>query len=168
MPDYQSIYFNQAEQYERMVAREDYQGNLWRTLEQIVPFNGKVVVDIGAGAGFPGIPVAAARPDCAVTLVESHQRKAVFLREATRKLPNVRVLAKRAEDVAGEFDWAISRAVSFDDLKGSLRRLASHAALLTGGDPPPAALGFDWYAALLLPWGKQRFLLVSRETAPAA
>jgi ubiquinone/menaquinone biosynthesis C-methylase UbiE len=59
MPDYQSIYFNQAEQYERMVAREDYQGNLWRTLEQIVPFNGKVVVDIGAGTGRLTLPIAA-------------------------------------------------------------------------------------------------------------
>src|SRR5262249_34337860 len=55
------------------------------------------VVDIGSGAGFPGIPVAVARPDCTVTLVESHRRKAVFLRDATRRMPNVRVLADRAE-----------------------------------------------------------------------
>ena len=45
-------------------------------------------------------PLAILRPDCAVTLIESHQRKAVFLREASRRLPNVRVLAKRAEDVS--------------------------------------------------------------------
>ena len=42
------------------------------------------VADIGSGAGFPGFPVAVARPDCQVTLIESHQRKAVFLREASR------------------------------------------------------------------------------------
>ncbi len=44
------------------------------------------VVDVGSGAGFPGFPVAILRPECSVTLVESHQRKAVFLREASRKI----------------------------------------------------------------------------------
>jgi len=66
-------------------------------------------VDIGSGAGFPGFVVAAARPNCSVTLVESHQRKAVFLREASRKLPNVRVRAVRAESITESFDWLISR-----------------------------------------------------------
>src|SRR5580704_17440976 len=74
------------------------------------------IADIGSGAGFPGLPVAVLRPDCSMTLIESHQRKAVFLREASRKVLNVRVLAKRAEDVDEEFDWVISRAVSYEDL----------------------------------------------------
>src|ERR1700738_4164741 len=65
------------------------------------------VVDIGSGAGFPGIPVAVVRPECHVTLVESHQRKAVFLREATRQMSNVRVIAKRIEAVQEGFDWSI-------------------------------------------------------------
>ena len=68
------------------------------------------VADVGSGAGFPGFPVAVLRPDCSVTLIESHQRKAVFLREASRGLPNVRVLANRAEDVTRQFDRVISRA----------------------------------------------------------
>ena len=78
------------------------------------------IVDVGSGAGFPGLPVAVYRPDCAVTLIESHQRKAVFLKEAARDLTNMRVLARRAEQVAGqvnekndEFDLAVSRAVSY-------------------------------------------------------
>src|ERR1035441_558150 len=74
------------------------------------------IADIGSGAGFPGFPVAVLRPDCAVTLIESHQRKAVFLRESTRALPNVRVLGSRAEVVTETFDHAISRAVSYEDL----------------------------------------------------
>jgi 16S rRNA (guanine527-N7)-methyltransferase len=122
------------------------------------------IADIGSGPGFPGIPVAVLRSESSVTLIESHQRKAVFLKEATRGLTNVRVVAKRAEEVKEEFDWAVSRAVSYEDLRQPLRRLAPRAALLMGGDPPPEKLGFDWNEPILVPWGKQRFLLVSRKT----
>jgi 16S rRNA (guanine(527)-N(7))-methyltransferase RsmG len=125
------------------------------------------VADVGSGAGFPGLVVAVALPDCAVTLIESHQRKAVFLREASRKLPNVRVVAKRAEDVAERFDWVVSRAVSYDDLGKSLGKLADQAALLTGAEEPPAAWPFAW-EVLPLPGADRRFLrlgrIVSRET----
>jgi 16S rRNA (guanine527-N7)-methyltransferase len=120
------------------------------------------IADIGSGAGFPGIPVAVLRPDCTVTLIESHQRKSVFLREATRKLPNVQVLSIRAEEVIGRFDVAISRAVSYHDLERSLDKLASNAILLSGGEIPPDSLGFVWDAPIALPWGTQRFLRVGR------
>jgi 16S rRNA (guanine527-N7)-methyltransferase len=122
------------------------------------------ICDIGSGAGFPGFPVAVARPECTVTLIESHQRKAVFLREASRGLPNVRVLARRAEDVDGGFDWAISRAVSAADLAEVLARLAARAALLVGEDVIDPELGLEWQDPVQLPSGKHRFLLVSRET----
>ena len=126
------------------------------------------IVDIGSGGGFPGFVVAVARPDCAVTLVESHQRKAVFLREAARKLPNVRVLAKRAEDVHEAFDCLISRAVSYEDLTNSIGRLAERIALLTGSEEPPEDWPIAW-SVEQLPWGKNRLLrlgqIVSRETA---
>jgi 16S rRNA (guanine(527)-N(7))-methyltransferase RsmG len=118
------------------------------------------IADIGSGPGFPGFPVAVLRPDCTVTLIESHQRKAVFLREASRKLPNVRVVAKRAEELAGGFDVAISRAVSYHDLEGSMRRLAPTAMLLTGHEPPPDSLGFVWEPSVPLPWGEHRVLRI--------
>src|ERR1039458_2862316 len=120
------------------------------------------IADIGSGAGFPGFPVAVLRPEWSVTLIESHQRKAVFLREATRNLPNVRVLAKRAEDAIETFDWAISRAVSFDDLSPFLKRLAPSVDLLSGGERPPAKMGFRWEVPVALPWGDQRFLWTGR------
>jgi 16S rRNA (guanine(527)-N(7))-methyltransferase RsmG len=53
------------------------------------------IADIGSGAGFPGFPLAVVRPEYSVTLIESHGRKAVFLSEASRKLPNIKVLAQR-------------------------------------------------------------------------
>jgi 16S rRNA (guanine(527)-N(7))-methyltransferase RsmG len=116
------------------------------------------IVDIGSGGGFPGFPVAVLRLDCSVTLIESHQRKAVFLREASRSLPNVRVLARRAEDVNERFDWAISRAVSYEDLASFLKNLAPNVDLLTGGEVPPDGIGFVWQPPILMPWGTQRFL----------
>src|ERR1035437_10306437 len=116
------------------------------------------IADIGSGAGFPGFPVAVLRPDCSVTLIESHQRKAVFLREASRALPNVRVLSKRAEAVGEQFDWATSRAVSYEALAPTLKAIAANADLLTGVEEPPPEMGFSWEPAVALPWGKQRFL----------
>jgi 16S rRNA (guanine527-N7)-methyltransferase len=116
------------------------------------------IADIGSGSGFPGFPIAVLRPDCSVTLIESHQRKAVFLREASRSLPNVRVLARRAEDVDEQFDWAISRAVSYEDLASFLKNLAPNVDLLTGGEAPVDGIGFVWQPPIPVPWGGQRFL----------
>ena len=116
------------------------------------------IADIGSGAGFPGLPVAVVRPDCFVALIESHQRKAVFLREATRGMSNVTVIAKRAEEISERFDWAISRAVSYDDLLKPLWRLAPNAALLTGAEAPPPELGTPIGPPIALPSGNQRYL----------
>jgi 16S rRNA (guanine(527)-N(7))-methyltransferase RsmG len=128
-----------------------------------LPVQPQRIADIGSGAGFPGFPVAVLRPDCRVALIESHQRKAVFLREASRAMPNVEVIAKRAEDVAPGFDLGfdlvISRAVSYEDLRETLK-LAPWAYLLTGNEEPTARTGFVQSQVLPLPWGKQRFLRI--------
>lgn len=123
------------------------------------------IADIGSGAGFPGFPVAVLRPDCSVTLIESHQRKAVFLREASRSIGNIAVLSKRAEDVTGEFDFAISRAVSYEGLARALKNLAPRADLLTGAEEPPASMGMIWDEAIALPWGHRRFLRIGRRSS---
>jgi len=147
------------DQHYRMLQRWNPKINLTRisSLEDIVRFHyceslylGSYlparplrIVDIGSGAGFPGIPVAIYRSDCEVDLVESHQRKAVFLREATRKLSNVRILAKRAHDLVGSYDWMISRAVRSEDVLKL--NLASNVAVL-GSEGEK------------LPWGESRAL----------
>lgn len=110
------------------------------------------IVDVGSGAGFPGVPVAVYRPDCTVDLVESHQRKAVFLTEACRHLQNVRVLARRAESCDKEYDWLISRAVRPEQVVSL--GLASNVALLMGAED---ALGLE-AAREEIPWGKNRVL----------
>jgi 16S rRNA (guanine527-N7)-methyltransferase len=118
------------------------------------------IVDAGSGAGFPGIPIAVMRPECLVTLVESHQRKAVFLREASRGMANVKVAATRLELVTGTFDWLVSRAVSYRDLMPGFRGLARQFELLSGAEGPPAVPGVRWEEPIALPWGKQRFLRI--------
>ncbi|MCU1338484.1 MAG: gidB [Bryobacterales bacterium] len=110
------------------------------------------IVDVGSGAGFPGIPIAILRPECTVTLVESHQRKAVFLREATRNVKSVSVVTDRAENLKTEFDWLVSRAVSPDEVVKL--NLANSLALLVGGEEIP---GFD--RRELVPWGTNRYLV---------
>jgi 16S rRNA (guanine527-N7)-methyltransferase len=60
----------------------------------------ETIVDVGSGAGFPGLVLAALRPDAAVTLVESERRKADWLRTASAGSPNVRVVADRSEHLA--------------------------------------------------------------------
>jgi 16S rRNA (guanine527-N7)-methyltransferase len=92
------------------------------------------VCDVGSGAGFPGIPIAIIRSDLTVTLIESHQRKAVFLREASPGIPNLRVLAVRAEDCSERFDWVVSRAVSARTLLSL--NLAPNMALLQAPRSP--------------------------------
>jgi len=121
-------------------------------LARSLPLGSHPIVDVGSGGGFPGIPVAVFRPDCEVTLVESHQRKAVFLREAARALPNVKVVSRRAEDVQDRFDWLISRAVAPSDI---LRlNLAANVALLIGEEDAVKLTG----ESTPIPWGNHRVL----------
>lgn len=61
----------------------------------------RAAVDLGSGAGFPGIALAIARPDLHVTLVESERRKADWLARASAAVPNLRVVADRSEHLAG-------------------------------------------------------------------
>ena len=90
--------------------------------------NSTTVVDIGSGGGLPGIPIAVARPGWRVTLLDSNQKKAAFLRQAVAELAlrNADVVARRAEDYDPplRFDVAISRAYSnLTDFVAQARRL---------------------------------------------
>ena len=55
-------------------------------LVQLIPAAAKTLVDLGSGGGFPGLVIAAARPELHVHLIESDQRKSAFLREAARAI----------------------------------------------------------------------------------
>jgi 16S rRNA (guanine527-N7)-methyltransferase len=81
----------------------------------VVPYlTGARMLDAGSGAGLPGIPVAVARPDLQVALLDSNQKKAAFLRQAVAdlQLKNATVVCERLEawDAGEKFDLIISRA----------------------------------------------------------
>ncbi|HSC65516.1 MAG TPA: 16S rRNA (guanine(527)-N(7))-methyltransferase RsmG [Caldimonas sp.] len=75
---------------------------------------GERVVDVGSGAGLPGLVIAMTSPNRLVTCVDSVGKKAAFMRQAsaTLGLKNVTVLHARVEDVSGQFDVVASRAFS--------------------------------------------------------
>jgi 16S rRNA (guanine527-N7)-methyltransferase len=87
---------------------------------QLIPGTVSSVLDFGSGAGLPGIPIQLVRPDLVVTLAESQNKKAAFLREAARELglPHTSVYAGRVEDLPDSrtFDLVAMRAVDRMDL----------------------------------------------------
>jgi 16S rRNA (guanine527-N7)-methyltransferase len=77
---------------------------------------GHSILDVGSGAGLPGIPLALARPEASVTLLEANHKKSAFLRQAAIELAleNVDVVNARVEtwEAPRRYDVVISRAFS--------------------------------------------------------
>lgn len=129
------------------------------------------ILDLGSGAGFPGIPMAVLKPAWHVILVESHKRKSVFLRESARALANVSVICERFEDVSERADWVVARAVDPQMVLGVVPRLAPNVGLMLGEDDF-SALKSDsriaWAEPIRLPWGDRKLCaygaIVSRGT----
>ena len=78
------------------------------------------IIDIGTGAGFPGVPIKIVYPSLGMTLVDSVGKKVDFCRHITQKLglKNVEVIHGRAEELGQhpeyreQYDWAVARAVA--------------------------------------------------------
>ena len=101
-----------------------------------LPPDTHTVLDLGSGAGFPGLPLQLLRPDLAVTLAESQQKKAAFLQEVIRSLGlSTSVHNARAETllvVHPPFDVVTLRAVDNMPLALDLaRKLGTHRLLLS-------------------------------------
>ena len=96
---------------------------------------GRTLLDVGSGAGLPGIPLAIARPDLEVTLLDSNQKKTSFQQQAAIELglTNVRTVNARAEswETQQRFDVVISRAFSeIADFVSAAGRLAADGGVL--------------------------------------
>jgi 16S rRNA (guanine527-N7)-methyltransferase len=93
------------------------------TVVPFIPENSKLL-DIGSGAGFPGIPLKIVRPSLEITLLDSAHKRVFFMRDVIRglKLKGIKAVSGRAENVIDEvprahFDLVVSRAV------GSIEKL---------------------------------------------
>lgn len=87
------------------------------TVLSVADLKGKSIIDVGCGAGFPGVPVAIACPDTRVTLLDSLGKRMKWLEECLPQLGiRARCITARAEEAATEyrekFDFATSRAVA--------------------------------------------------------
>lgn len=107
---------------------------------------GSSVLDVGTGGGFPGIPLAILFPETNFYLVDSTAKKIKVVKEVVKSLDlkNVKAEAIRAENVKGEFDFIVSRAVTnMDDFvkwtrtkitKKQKHELKNGVLYLKGGD----------------------------------
>jgi 16S rRNA (guanine527-N7)-methyltransferase len=129
------------------------------------------VVDLGSGAGFPGLPIKIWAPSVRLTLIESNQRKAVFLREVSRALTltHANVFAGRAEDFPGapadvvtlraveRFETALPLAVRLAKNQGRLALLIGQTQLDLARSLAPKV---QWSQPAEVPLSLNRILLL--------
>ena len=88
------------------------------TITKVMDFNNKTLLDVGTGAGFPGLVLAICYPTLKVTLLDSNNKKITFLKECVKKLNinNVEFILGRVEELTSDyrdhFDIVTSRAVA--------------------------------------------------------
>ena len=131
------------------------------------------LIDLGSGAGFPGLPIKMWAPGIGATLIESNQKRATFLREAIRalRLTDINVFSGRGEDFAEQARIVTLRAVErFDAVLPATANLVAPAgriALLVGGAQVERARqllpAFAWQHPVSIPLSSNRVLLLGKE-----
>ena len=135
------------------------------------------LIDLGSGAGFPGLPVKIWSPCTPVTLIESNQKKVAFLREAIRALTltDIDVFPRRAADYpAGSAPLLTLRAVErFEAILPAAARLLSEdgtLALLIGQSQLAQAQALlpalQWRDPLSIPQSNSRLLVRATQARP--
>jgi 16S rRNA (guanine527-N7)-methyltransferase len=127
-------------------------------------------IDLGSGAGFPGLPLKIFFSALALTLIESSQKKAAFLKEVVRSLAltSVDVFAGRAEDFPSAADLVTLRAVErYEralDVASRLVTPGGRLALLIGSPQaartPQFLPNYSWQAPIPIPQSSTRVLLI--------
>ncbi len=154
-----------------------------RQLERLAPFDPKTtasgdlkapssLADVGSGAGFPGIPIKLLQPHLELTLIESQNKKATFLREVLRTLQpdGAQVFCGRAEQWGRCADVVTLRAVEqFERVlpaAASLVQPAGTLCLLIGAGQLPVAYrllgeGWKWASPVPVPGSKERTIAIA-------
>jgi 16S rRNA (guanine527-N7)-methyltransferase len=145
-----------------------------QSLPQAQRPGGFQMIDVGSGAGFPGLPLKIYAPGVELTLIESQNKKATFLSEVIRilALTNVDVFAGRAETFARTADLVTMRAVErFEKSLGVAANLTApggRLALLIGSAQlrraRALATGFEWDKPLPVPVSETRVMLCGRKS----
>jgi 16S rRNA (guanine527-N7)-methyltransferase len=129
-----------------------------------IPPGGWKIIDAGSGAGFPGVPIAIARPECTVTMLEIDIRKGVFIKETTLDLPNAFVKNERLSAYQPGCDWLVSRALHRQELiPYAIAQGCSVALLLSDdqiADTQSDWRNLQWDAPRPLPWKGQGSILI--------
>jgi len=140
----------------------------------LLPVENGRLVDIGTGAGFPGLALKILKPDLHVVLIESNKKKSAFLAEVVRELEltEVKILTERFEEIRPEQDFAnfiTARAVGGFPalLRWSRSALArrGHLMLWVGGEDITSitnSKGWIWNPPARIPESQRRFILIGR------
>jgi 16S rRNA (guanine527-N7)-methyltransferase len=152
----------------RLSARELVDHALQSMLGATRVPRGAKVIDIGSGAGFPGVPLAIVRTDANFTLLEARSKKSTFLRHVVRtlSLANVDVVASRLEDLRNpEYDVATSRAVEASVLTRG-QYLRPHGLLLcwttTTGSKALESPSLSFEDTIRIPYSRNRVIAALR------
>jgi 16S rRNA (guanine527-N7)-methyltransferase len=130
------------------------------------------LIDVGSGAGFPGLPIKIWAPEIDLTLIESNQKKATFLREVTRQLTltSINVFSGRAENFPNppaevvtlraveHFETILPIAASLVAPAGRLALLISQPQLAQAQELTPT---FTWTPPLPVPLSASRVLAIA-------
>jgi 16S rRNA (guanine527-N7)-methyltransferase len=135
--------------------------------------NGRLV-DIGSGAGFPGLALKILRPQIHLSLIESNKKKSAFLAEVVRtlELSEVEILSVRFEEIRPKQDFAnfvTARAVGgFSEILNWSKRALSHRGhllLWVGGEDLTKVTNFKgwiWNPPARVPESQRRYILIGR------
>jgi 16S rRNA (guanine527-N7)-methyltransferase len=139
---------------------------------KILPPLVRTVIDLGTGAGFPGLPMKIVREDLRLVLIEARLRRASFLSTVVRELGlrDVRVLAERAEHLVGElgdgFDAVVMRCAgpAEDLFPLAFRLVHPGGVVVAGAKPGPRKPSGTEVVTVHGPEGSRTFLVGCRQS----
>lgn len=152
-----------------ILVRRHVAESLW--LGRLVPLHAQHLVDVGSGAGFPGMALQLAWPTLQVTLVEANAKKAAFLKSMARTFGLGRVLQERLEEVSLQGEILTARALEHMEEAGPdrFRRLLAPGGVAafwigqeTAGVWRKSDFGWRWETSAVIPGSERRTITLAR------
>lgn len=154
----------------RQIVQRHFGESFFAAQKLLEPEDAFKIVDVGSGAGFPGLPIAIYASKSEITLIESQSKKAAFLNEVIRSLglKNARVFSQRAESYTARAELVTMRAVErFEVVLPTAAKLVESGGrlgLMIGGAQVESATKLvpemTWQQPVVVPGGHSRVLLV--------